>query len=273
MFSLLESIIGFAVIMLMLSLLIKSITSILKNHIDYYTKNFSREVERFVTGTLAEVDKRLSNKDIQFLEGMEWQRLGEEYLTKENMVWLMNKMSVSEKDLNIEGLKARLEVHKANIRYVFEKRTKNIALVLGLALCLFMNINAFSIWETLYNDQQVRTKFSSQEYVNSVIEEMNKENPNSKTSKAASTENDKNEERKDLEQQRQKLKDKFFHIRGEVNFGIGKIYSEKVGLIGFLYEFFGSLLTGILISIGAPYWHDILRVFTEMREMRKKKIP
>jgi len=26
-----------------------------------------------------------------------------------------------------------------------------------------------------------------------------------------------------------------------------------------IYEFFGSLLTGILVSIGAPYWHGVLQ--------------
>lgn len=268
MFSLLETIIGFAVIMLMLSLLVKSLTSILKNHIDYYTKNFGREVERFVTGTLETAGKELQNKDIGLLKSMKWQRLGEEYLTPKNMIWLIKKMGVSESQMDLASLGARLEVHKANIRYAFEKRTKNIALVLGLALCLFMNINAFSIWERLYNDQQLRTKFSSQDYVNSVIQEIKKENTNADIPGAVAIENDENEERKGPEQQRQKLRDKFYNFRGEVNFGIGKIYSEKVDSAGFLYEFFGSLLTGILISIGAPYWHDILRLFTEMRKKK-----
>jgi hypothetical protein len=64
-----------------------------------------------------------------------------------------------------EALKARLEAHKANVRYTFEKRTKNISLALGLALCLSLNINAFTIWDALYNDQLVRAKFASPEYV------------------------------------------------------------------------------------------------------------
>lgn len=32
------------------------------------------------------------------------------------------------------------------------------------------------------------------------------------------------------------------------------------------YEFFGSLLTGILASIGAPYWHDLLRAVAQFRK-------
>lgn len=268
MFSLLETIIAFSVIMLILSLLVKSFTSIVKNHIDYYTNNLKIEVERFITGTFEKLKKTLDVENIaSVLDKLEWQRLGEEYLTKENMLWLLKNIGLSENDSDLESIKARLEVHKANIRYAFEKRTKNIALALGLALCLFMNINAFSIWETLYNDQQVRAKFSSQEYVDSVINELKKDNADPDIPGAAiSTEDGGDEERKSLEQQRQNLRDKFYNFRGEVNFGIGKIYSEKVDIKGLLFEFFGSFFTGILISIGAPYWHDILRIFTQLRK-------
>ncbi len=59
------------------------------------------------------------------------------------------------------------------------------------------------------------------------------------------------------------------HFQGEVSFGIGKIWTEtpkKGHEVGFLFsEFFGSLLTGILVSIGAPYWHDLLRALTNLR--------
>lgn len=268
MFSLLETIIAFSVIMLILSLLVKSFTSIVKNHIDYYTKNLKIEVERFITGTFEKLNKALDVENIAgALDKLEWRRLGEEYLTKENMSWLLKNIGLSENDLDLKSMKARLEVHKANIRYAFEKRTKNIALALGLALCLFMNINAFSIWERLYNDQQVRAKFSSQEYVDSVINELKKTNPDIPGA-AITTDVKGDEERKSLEQQRQNLRDKFYNFRGEVNFGIGKIYTEKVDIKGFLFEFFGSFLTAILISIGAPYWHDILRIFTEIRKKK-----
>ena len=264
MFSLLETIVGFAVIMLMLSLLVKCLTSVLKNHIDYYTKNLYREVQNFVSGTLEELEKKLSANEINVLKNMNWKRLGEEYLTKDNMIWLMKKMDIDESKLDLESLKARLDVHKANIRFMFEKNNKNIALVIGLALCMFMNINAFSIWERLYNDQQLRTKFSSDEYVNSILNELEKEPEEAKKS----GQNGGDEEKEALELQRRQFKEKFYNIQGEINFGIGRIYSGKVDGTVLLYEFFGSLLTGILISIGAPYWHDILRTFSAIRKQR-----
>lgn len=269
MFSLLETIIAFAVIMLMLSLLVKSFTSTLKNHVDYYSKNLKQEVERFITGTLEEIGQSLKSKDIKLLEGMEWKRLGEEYLTEENMQWLLTRMGVPEAQLKLKNLRARLKVHTANVRYVFEKRTKNLALAVGLTLCLAMNINAFSIWETLYNDQQIRAKFVSSDYVDAIKKEIEKENPSPDNAAGGSTATSKDEERQKLEQQREKLREKFYNFRGEVNFGMGRIWTEKVAFLGFLYEFFGSLLTGILISIGAPYWHDILRIFAGIRRQKQ----
>src|SRR5260370_2551444 len=34
-----------------------------------------------------------------------------------------------------------------------------------------------------------------------------------------------------------------------------------------MYEFFGSLLTGILVSIGAPYWHDLLQALSSLQSI------
>jgi hypothetical protein len=37
-----------------------------------------------------------------------------------------------------------------------------------------------------------------------------------------------------------------------------------------IYEFFGSLLTGIIVSIGAPYWHDFLQALVALRPGKAK---
>ena len=57
-----------------------------------------------------------------------------------------------------------------------------------------------------------------------------------------------------------------------MTFGVGRIWTGAVkGLSGLLYEFLGSLLTGILVSIGAPYWHDLLRALTALWQAKKAK--
>lgn len=57
---------------------------------------------------------------------------------------------------DLHYIQARLEVHWANVCYAFETRTKNISLAVGIALCLVLNINALTIWKTLYNDRTIR---------------------------------------------------------------------------------------------------------------------
>lgn len=279
MFPLIETIIAFAVIMLLLSFMVKSLTSVVKNHFDYYSQNLRREVERLVDGTLSAAGKRLEKKT-PVLQNIQWKRLGEDYLNKENMEWLLKMLGATDEMLkNLEG---RLELHRANVRFAFEKRTKNISLALGLGFCLFLNINAFTIWDTLYNDQQARSKFSSPTYVESTLELVGEYDKDIKsldervkvddkaTDEMKAAAEEAKEQQKTLQKQRDALQKQIHHFRGEASFGIGKIWTERVEWWpGFFYEFFGSLLTGILVSIGAPYWHDFLRAFTALRQTKK----
>jgi hypothetical protein len=304
MLSLIDTIIGFAVIMLLLSFLVKSLTSVIKNHFDYYSNNLKNEVMRLIDGTfkggirsITDPEKKKYLEDI--IKDIQWKRLGEEYLTKNNMKWLLKKLGAPRGSLN--NLRARVEVHRANISYAFEKRSKNITLALGLGLCLFLNINAVSIWKTLYSDQQLRSKFSSEAYVTNALEKAkdkideieeqekelkknaraveepaSKQSPGEESSRAETTENqgttdnDVNRQLDDLKKQREELLEKIYHFRGEVSFGIGRIYTEAVGWPSLFYEFLGSLLTGILVSIGAPYWHDFLRAISSLRWPKAK---
>lgn len=270
MLSLIETVIGFTVIMLVLSYLVKSLTSVVKNHVDYYSDNLEWELGALI-GEIADKSWDKLKEEFEWLKHMEWRRLGEEFLNMDNVTWLLGKLHVQEEKWKRlgEALKARLEVHKANVRYTFEKRTKNISLALGLALCLFLNINAFTIWDTLYNDQLVRAKFASPEYVEAA-QELVKDYSDEIEKLQADTGKKKREE---LQMQRDALAKQISHFRGEVGFGMGKIWTGKVTtLTGFLYEFFGSLLTGILASIGAPYWHDILRALSARRQPKGPEI-
>ena len=286
MFPLVETIIAFTVIMLLLSYLVKSLTSVVKNHVDYYSGNLESEVGRLV-GEILNKSWNKVKRENEWLKHLQWQRLREEFLSTNNIRWLLTKLNVEKSKLDElgEGLQARIEVHKSNVRFIFEKRTKNLSLALGLALCLFLNINAFTIWDTLYNDQLVRARFSSPEYVKATEEllqeyegEIHDLDSLIETGKTQTRDDNKQEtarseelaeQRDALEQQRAALSKQIAHFKGEVGFGIGRIWSGKIkSTSGFLYEFFGSLLTGILVSIGAPYWHDLLRTLSARRQAK-----
>lgn len=263
MFLLIETIVGFSVIMLMLSFLVKSLTSVVKNHINYYAENLKTEVEHFLRETLDQsFDKieELTGKDKKpVLAKVPWRRLGEEYLNVENMKELLKKVTGPGE---YENLEARVKKHQANLKYAFDVRMKNLSLACGLGLCLLLNVNAFTIWKTLYTDSQTRAKFASTAYVDNVLE---KDRILEVQVKAASEDSLK---RKDLEEQRENLKQEIASFRGDVNFGIGAVWKDNTegGKSNFLFEFLGSLLTGILVSIGAPYWHDILRTLSKIRQ-------
>ncbi len=286
MLSLIETLIGFSVVMLLLSLLVKSLTSVVKNHVDYYSENLRAEVDRFLSGTIGR-----STQDIDGMRKIQWKRVTEEFLTKENMVWWLKQARIKAGKLKEvqDGIEKRLEVHRKNLQFAFAKRTSYIALAMGLALCLFMNINAFTIWDTLYRDQGVRAKLASPESVKAA-EDMKKQIEANLANQATIPVN-----REELEKQRDELNKQLAHFRGAVDFGMGRVWTDppdkaeredqgkKVTNAAtspakakesqgwpfrfLFYEFFGSLLTGVLVSIGAPYWHDLLKKLVSLRAL------
>ncbi len=287
MFPLIETIIGFSAIMLVLSLLVKSLTSLIKNHFDFYSRNLRHEVYSLLEGTI-EISREELKKKIKDdpklrtkfpLLANEWKRLGEEYLTKGNITWILKKLDAQKvTDEVIKDLEGRLRVHVENVKYMFEKRLKNVTLAVGLALCLGLNINAFSIWQTLYTDQQLRATFATS-YADKAVKMAAEESESSANKggesspvgsedQSAQTEN-RGQERENLKQERKEFQKNLQEFLADVSFGVGHIWTKvpekgREGRFLFL-EFVGALLTGILVSIGAPYWHDLLRLLTKLR--------
>ncbi len=294
-----ETITAFTVIMMLLSFMVKSLASVVKNHVNYYADNLRAEVEHFFRavvnvsfGKLEDLKDASGQKAV--LANVPWRRLGEEFLTKKNLEKVLEAMGKE-----VPDLEERLKPFQANVKYNFDVRMRNLALACGLGLCLFANINALEIWRTLYSDSQVRAKFSSAEYVDSVTKRFEAANSQVESEqqavgqsenvpaeiqklqeqlKAAETQGnddqvtelrsriDRLQKLDDLARQRDNLRTEFEAFKGDVSFGIGRIWrNDSQSPPDLFYEFFGSLLTGILISIGAPYWHDLLRMLSSAR--------
>ena len=273
MLSLIETITGFAAIMLMLSLLVKTLTSVVKNQFDYYSDNLEHEVKRLAWETMGQDWEQLTTNPklgagASWVNEINWKRLGDDYLTMANMKWLLKSLGAT--DAQLTDLEDRLKMHLANVKYAFEMRMKNLSLAVGLGLCLFMNINALTIWKTLYTDQQLRATFAST-YAEKAIKLADSKASN------PSTQDKVQGFREDLQS-----------FLTDVNFGVGRVWKresdvermesslpnpkeQKPGF--FLYEFFGSLLTGILVSIGAPYWHDLLQALSSLRQTKPVQKP
>ena len=158
---------------------------------------------------------------------IQWKRVTEEFLTKENMVWWLKQAHIKPEKLTgiQEGIEKRLEVHRKNLQFAFAQRTSYIALAMGLALCLFMNINAFTIWDTLYRDQSVRAKLASPESVKAA-QDMKKEVEGKLKQREEKPETELEtpvESKEDLENQLDELNKQLAHFRGAVDFGMGRI--------------------------------------------------
>ncbi len=330
MFTLLETVIGFTVIMLLLSYVVKSLTSVAKNHFDYYSGHLVSEVRdlvmRLLGKRLEEVEVPSGGTTYKPFAGIDWKQVGEEFLTAENFKALLGPVL---KPGQLEALEAQLKIHRGKMNYAFSRRMKNLSLVCGLALCLLVNINAFAIWQTLYNDGQTRAKFAAPDYVAAVLERADGEEGAQEANaqagapeppaepasgagagagaaggpaeeaagggseggaaaagadqggtagggaaegeRAAAGEGESGSDGKmtkaELAEERAMFTRELASFTSEVNFGVGRIYDKArpLGPRGFLIELLGSLLTGILVSIGAPYWHDLLRSLSRVR--------
>jgi hypothetical protein len=314
MIPLLDTVIGFATVMLMLSLLVKCLTSLLKNQVDFYSKNLQHEVDRLLKGILGvgwkqAVARLPAGPDKSWFEEINWERLGEEILTKQHMEWVLVKLGAPPAALtNLEG---QLAVHVANLQYAFTTRIKNLAMAVGLALCLGLNINGLTIWKTLYSDQQLRTTFATT-YAKSTLASAEAtpgtvpppanpapaadpaqsgnssaalqtdvspppSNQNPSTDRRGAHAEERNSER---EAQREKLDadtqafmKQLVDFQKDVSFGIGQIWSADPSKLSdgaawkfFATQFLGSLMTAILISIGAAYWHDLLQLLSSFNK-------
>jgi len=256
MIQLLDTALGFVAIMAMLSLLVKSLTSLIKSYVDYYSANLHSEVDSLVQGMLGSSLTTLAATH-PWLNDINWKSLGEEYLTLDKMRVLLQQLDPGWVDMG--DLQSRIDLHVANLRYGFERRMKNLALAAGLAVCMLANVNSVTIWKTLYTDQQLRTTFA-QNYSQKALD---------LADKAAATASPSPNNKADLEKQSRALRGNMETFLADVNFGVGRVWRQTTPPIGagaFLYEFLGSLLTAILVSIGAPYWHDLLRTLSNLRK-------
>jgi hypothetical protein len=362
MLSLIETITGFAAIMLMLSLLVKTLTSVFKNYLDYYSDNLQHEVKRLVLVTTGKTwDSILNSNETpehvkNIVMDLHWERLGNEFLNPEYLTWFLQQL---DKNALVSDLGTRLRIHIANVNYTFQMRMKNLALAAGLGLCLVCDINAFTIWKSLYTDQQLRATFADKyaDKATTLAEAQAKTAPQADAATPADPTipadagkpGEQPNPKPTKDQLDAQLKDFRQNMQGfltDVSFGVGRIWREKCLMLKeedrracqekmrleahgvrnsdrmaevakiqdpiarererqkaiiawnaeekanseaaalkmaqvkketqsapeiMIYEFFGSLLTGILVSIGAPYWHDLLQALSSLRSTPKAK--
>src|SRR5690348_2479930 len=216
--SLIETITGFAAIMLMLSLLVKTLTSVIKNQWDYYSDNLRHEVQRLALETTGKTwDMLLTSASTpEWVKNIQWERLGDEFLTPAYMSWFLKQL---DQNARVFDLESRLKIHIANVKYAFEMRMKNLALALGLGLCLLANINAFTIWKALYTDEQLRATFSGA-YADKASALAN----GSAKEQTQANNQEKPLDKAQLDKQMQDFQTNMRSFLADVSFGVGRIW-------------------------------------------------
>ena len=176
------------------------------------------------------------------------------------MDWLLKELGASAAQLeNVEG---RLAVHLGRVKYLFEQRMKNLSIAIGLGLCLVLDINALTIWHTLYTHDQLRTTFASEVATKALLA-----TEDTATQTEQSKDPDVERQRQNLKQASAKFSQGLAAFTTEVSFGVGKVWKQDVtSRRALAVEFLGALLTGILVSVGAPYWHDLLESLSSLRK-------
>jgi len=339
---------------------------VIKNQWDYYSDNLKHEVQRLVLETTGKTwDDVLgsASEQVKNLAGeIHWERLGDEFLNANYLSWFLKKL---DSNADLTDLESRLKVHLANMKYAFQMRMKNLALAVGVGLCLLCNINAFTIWKSLYTDGQLRATFASSyadkaaQLAEAQAKGTAQANPASTAnptnpSNAGNPANDTNTKpnKAQMDAQMKDFRQNMQSFLTDVSFGVGRIWreeclrltdagrqqcqkemmektaklkqdsrdkqyeqrvaeaakladaaaKEKANLAAdetrkaeekadlaeaelklaqeerntqkapetLVYEFLGSLLTGILVSIGAPYWHDVLQALSSLRSTASK---
>jgi len=262
MFPLLETAIGFVAIMLMISLLVKSLTQLIKDHFDFYCDNLNYEADLFLRSVVKKSLAELKT-DAAVLEKAPWlrdfdlSRIGEEFFNEDNIKPLLLAVRPDLDQAVLANIKGLLAAHVSRVKYMFTQRLKNLSFAVGVGLCLVLDINAVTIWRTLYTHDQVRTAFASETATSALLNEKTADQMAAADREA------------ELAEARAQFGERVKSFTSEVNFGVGRVWRQTPPLptkASWIYEFLGALMSGLLVSVGAPYWHDILESFGSLRK-------
>jgi len=165
MVPLIETTIGFVAIMMVLSFLVKSLTTLISDHFDFYCDNFQYEVSRLIRNTTGRTWESWASDAVTvtrlpWVADIKWERLGDEFFNEENIRWVISQLrGVPPDQIDVKGL---VQVHLGKVKYTYQQRLKNLSIAAGLGLCLLLDINGLTIWRTLYQNNQLRTAFASE---------------------------------------------------------------------------------------------------------------
>lgn len=308
MFETLDVVISLAVVFLILSMVHKYLMSIVKRLLRIKTKVVAEEMKTFVGKDTWEYLIPYLEKKAEYLNFLEDTRIkkgekeGDKGLRRLNKAQLKEivtslkeyiesksgkeikeklglKVSEDEVKKKIEEIKVHLGTLKNEIENmydntlekmaeVYETKLRHYTLISGLALAVFINADFFEVYDSMSKNSSARNKLVVQAELIST-----------RVSKMADHDQLKEKEEKEPSRITEEIQ--------EVKKNIGKLSKdlEKAGLqLGWTQEAFerafrgvgplvnkllGLFVSGLLISFGAPFWHDFVGSFAGLRRKLK----
>jgi hypothetical protein len=148
---------------------------------------------------------------------------------------------------------------------LYKKETREVIFVMGFMLCVFLNLDTIMIVKTLYQNEALRDTVVAAAVEKSAQELSNKSGKPSNTpilGTVQALETEVNELREGLDQLGFPIGWKFGVTMKEDP----RALPDEQDTLAWLYKLLGILITTVAISLGAPFWFDLLRKLVSFRK-------
>jgi hypothetical protein len=139
----------------------------------------------------------------------------------------------------------------------YKRKTQLIVFSLALVICLFLNVDSFAIANSLYTDPSLREAVVA--------------NAEAYVAKAASTNTTVDSTNATLEATYNKVHDELTGLNLPIGWTTDTTDPRHPGTPwGWLLKIGGILVTAFAVSLGAPFWFDLLNKLVNLRAAGKK---
>lgn len=308
MFQTLDTMISLGVIFLILSMVNKYLISLVKRVFKIKAKVITKELETFIGENTSKylipyLEKK--TKHLNFTDGKKRLRqLNKEQLrmvvdelerfiedNNNNVGLIQRELGINAKDIKvgIEEIKEHLGTLKGRIENMYDNTMEKIsevyetkiryrALYFGLALAFVVNADFFYIYSSLSKNSIIREELVARsDVINAQVELVSKQIELSEKKSISEIKPEFDEAKKNITDLTTTITDAGLEL-GWTSDKFSKIFknkahkSSKEVWAAAVYKFIGLLIAGLLISFGAPFWHDFIGTFTGLRKtLRGKK--
>jgi hypothetical protein len=152
---------------------------------------------------------------------------------------------------------------------LYKKETREVIFVVGFLLCVFLNLDTIMMVKTLYQNEALRSTVAA-----AAVEKSEQElrvPGGKKVTKTIITDTAKTLE-KEVEDLREGLEQLGFPIGWKFGVTLAedpRALPDDDDTLNWIYKILGILITTVAISLGAPFWFDLLRKLVSFRRQMK----